>query len=164
MPSIRVLRLILVLLGGLVMQACASHPDWQPATTQGIQEGAELTAAQLEYIRNYNCPDGTRKRVFTEAENRIRSGRGGRTSTIVRVQCVDLQTGTGDVPPLARPATPLPVPHHAPSYPGHQIPYRNHDSGYRPPGWYWPGGGGYRSGSCWTGFQLLEGPCQFIGS
>ncbi len=158
----RVLFIVGLLLSGLGIQGCAVHPAHQVATPEIIRAGAVLSRTQIAEGATINCPTGTTRRVFIEHESSVQSGRGGSPSTTVRVQCIPNGARAEEIPPLARPAGPLPVPHH---YSGHQIPYR-HDTGYRPPGHYWGGGGHHQPhlrGFCldWFGNIIAYEPCHF---
>ena len=166
MPN-RVLFIVGLLLGGLTIQGCAVHPTYQVATPEIVRAGAVLSRTQIAEAATINCPTGTTRREFVEHESRVQSGRGGSPSTIVRVQCIPNGARAEEIPPLARSASPLPVPHHVP-YGGHQIPYsRHYDTGYRPPGHYWGGGGHHRphlsGGICldWFGNVIAYEACHF---
>jgi hypothetical protein len=112
----------------LLTTACGTpNPNLAPANVQVIQEGAALTAEQLQFIENYNCPTGTTKRSFTEAESGIRSSLGGRVTSIVRVQCIPSDMRPEEIPPLARPATPLPSQPHGQQF--FRMPYQNQNWG-----------------------------------
>lgn len=110
---LRVLQLLLLAVLLAPIAACGYHPP--PATTQIIQQGTVLSDAQLKYINDYKCPEGTRKSVYTEADSTIIQGRGGQPSSTVKVQCYD--------PAGPRPQQVLPQAEPSRQYPGSGVYY-----------------------------------------
>jgi hypothetical protein len=96
-----------VLCLALLMTACGHHPNPQ-ATPEQIRAGAEIFRAQQEAVAAIQCPAGTRRRDWVDAEVVVVNGRGGQPTGTPRVQCVPQDARPEEIPPLARPASPLP--------------------------------------------------------
>lgn len=160
-------RLLALLALGL--SACVGHPDFRVATPENIQAGTATNRAQQQVTADIVCPPGTRRREFLEAETRVQSGRGGAPSTVVRVQCIPNDARPGEIPPLARPAEPLPPAARPLGYGEFRRPYvseyeRVTGVGNTLPRGYWEGGaqgGYYHQGrrmcyNPWSGYGWYE--------